>query len=112
MSALRAVNLGVRFFLEMAALASFAYWGGTLPASSLIRIAAAVALPLVVAIFWGLFVSPKARIATGRLGRAGLGLIVFLAGALAVFDRGHGSMAQVFAAVAIVSSLLVYALPQ
>jgi uncharacterized protein DUF2568 len=112
MAALRAINLGVRFLLELAALTSFAYWGGTLPATSLIRIIAAITLPLIVAVFWGFFVAPKARIPTGRLGRAGLGLIVFLAGAAALFDRGHGSIAQAFAAVAIVSSLVVYALPQ
>jgi hypothetical protein len=112
MAALRVINLGVRFFLEIAALATFAYWGATLPASALIRIAAAVALPLTVAGFWGLFIAPKARIPTGRLGRAGLGLIVFLAAAAALFTRSHGALAQAFAAVAIISSLVVYALPQ
>jgi hypothetical protein len=112
MTALRVINLAVRFFLELAALAAFAYWGATLPASSLIRVAAAVTLPLVVGAFWGLFVAPKARIQTGRLGRAGLGLIVFLAAAAALFNRGHSTVGQAFAAVSIVSSLLVYALPQ
>ena len=112
MAALRAINLGVRFFLELAALAAFAYWGATLSASSLSRIAAALALPVAVGVIWGLFISPKARVPTGRLGRAGLGLVVFLAAAMALFDRGHAAAAQAFAAVAIMSSLVVYALPQ
>ena len=112
MAALRVINLGVRFLLELAALAVAAYWGATLQASAERRWTAALILPLAIALFWGAFVSPKARFPTGRLGRAGLGLLIFLAAATALFDRGHVASAQAFAAVALVSSLLVYALPQ
>jgi hypothetical protein len=112
MATLRVINLGVRFMLELAALASVAYWGWNLRGSTALRIAAGVVLPLLVAVFWGLLVSPKARLGTGRLGRAGLGLLVFLTAALALFDRGHSGLALAFASVASLSSLLVYALPQ
>jgi hypothetical protein len=109
---LRAINLGVRFLLELASLAAFAYWGATLPRSFPTRVAIAVGLPLIVAIFWGVFVSPKARIPTGRFGRAGLGLVVFLASAGTLRDRGHPSLAATFAVIAVVSSVLVSFLPQ
>ena len=112
MAALRVINLGVRFLLELAALAIAAYWGATLQTSVERRWAVALVLPLAIAFVWGAFVSPKARFPTGRLGRAGLGLVVFLAAAAALFDRGHVVSAQAFASVALVSSLLVYALPQ
>jgi hypothetical protein len=112
MTALRVINLGVRFLLELAALGSFAYWGATLPAGIVVRSAAAVALPLGVAILWGIFISPKARIPTGRLGRSGLGLVVFLAAAAALQTRGLTAYALMFAAIATVSSVLLYLLPQ
>jgi uncharacterized protein DUF2568 len=109
---LRAINLGIRFLLELAALACAAYWGWTLSTGTGLRVAAAIGLPFLVAGAWGLFISPKARFPTGRLGRASLGLFVFLAAALALFDRGQVQLALGFACVAIISSLVVYALPQ
>jgi hypothetical protein len=112
MAVLRVTNLGVRFCLELAALATFAYWGATLPGGVALRTAVAVALPVAVAVLWGLFISPKARFPTGRLGRAGFGLIVFLASAGALAARGYATPAMTFAAVAVVSSVLVYFLPQ
>jgi hypothetical protein len=111
LSALRIVNLGVRFTLEIVSLGVFVYWGAGLHASAIARGAAAIALPLAVATFWGVFVSPKARIPTGRLGRAALGLIVFLAACAALRDRGYPGLAGALAAVSVVSSILTYALP-
>lgn len=112
MATLRVINLGVRFFLELAALASIAYWAGALQAPLPLRIVLAVGAPLVIAFLWALFISPKARFSTGRIGQSGLGLIVFLAAAAALFARGQTSLAIAFASTAVVSSVLVYALPQ
>ena len=104
--------LGVRFLLELASLGAFAYWGASLPARTMVRGVAAVGIPLAVALLWGVFISPKARIPTGHAGRAGLGLLVFLAAALALADRSHHVAAVAFAIVALGSSLLLYRLPQ
>jgi hypothetical protein len=111
-SALRLINLGVRFLLELGALAAFSYGGATARASGALRAALAVILPLIVALLWGLFISPNARYSTGRAGQVGLGVIVFLAAALLLRERGHATVAAAFAATAVVSSLLLYALPQ
>ena len=112
MATLRVVNLGVRFVLELVALAVFAYWGWTVRASTLLRVAMTIALPLLVATFWGIFIAPRARIPTGRLGQSGLGLVVFLAAAAALYSRGHALGAVLLAVVALVSSLFLYAFPQ
>ena len=111
-ASLRVINLGVRFLLELGALAAFGYWGATLRGSVALRALLVIVLPPAVALLWGLFVSPKARYSTGRPGQVGLGLIVFLVAALLLRERGHVAMAAVFAATAVVSSLLLYALPQ
>ena len=69
-------------------------------------------IPLAVALIWGLFISPKARYSTGRRGQAGLGLIVFLAAAFLLRERGQVVMGGVFAVTAMISSVLLYFLPQ
>ncbi len=112
MAVLRIINLGVRFLLELAALAAFGYWGATMRASGALRVVLAIGLPLAVAVLWGLFVSPKARYSTGRRGQVGLGLIVFLVAALLLRERGEATMAAVFAVTAVISSALLYVLPQ
>jgi len=112
MGGLRVINLTVRFLLELAALGAFGYWAANLDAPRGVRIVLAIAVPVAIAIFWGLFVSPKARFSTGRLGQVGLGLFVFLAAAAALFVRGQSTLGIAFAGVAVVSSALLYALPQ
>jgi hypothetical protein len=112
MSALRGINLGVRFLLELCALAAFGYWGATVRASIVLRALLAIVIPLGVALVWGLFISPKARYSTGRPGQVGLGLIVFLVAALALRERGQVALAASFAVIALVSSALLYVLPQ
>jgi Protein of unknown function (DUF2568). len=109
---LRLVNLAVRFFLELAALAAFAYAATTIDAPVAARAALAVLAPVSIAILWALFISPKARFSSGRLGQVGLGLIVFLSAATVLFLRGQSTFAIAFGVTAVVSSALLYALPQ
>ena len=112
MATLRVINLVVRFLLELAALAAFAYWAARLDVSRGMRVLLVILAPMVVAVFWGLFVSPKARFSTGRAGQIGLGLIVFLAASAALLVRGQAALGLAFACIAVVSSGLLYALPQ
>lgn len=112
MATLRVINLAVRFFLELAALAAFAYWSATLPAPTAVRVVFTIFAPIGVAFLWGMFISPKAPRSTGRAGQAGLGLVVFLAAAATLLDRGHVALAVAFGSIAVVSSLVLYALPQ
>src|SRR5689334_6956003 len=101
MNPLRLANLGVRFVLELAALAAAAYWGATAPVGGVGRVCLAIAAPALVAVVWGLFIAPKARIPTGLLGRAGLGFVVFSIAALALWARGQTSLAALFEGVAL-----------
>ena len=112
MNILRAANLTVRFALELGALGIAGYWGATIATGTLARTAAAVLLPILIALFWAAFVSPKAWMPTGTLGRAALGLGVFLAAGFLLINRQHAMLATVYIAVAVVSSVIVYALPQ
>ena len=112
MNILRAGNLALRFLLELSALAATAYWGATTATGHISQIALAFALPSLVAILWGLFVSPKARIPTGTLGRAFLGLIVFLIAAAALWSRDRTALAMIYGSLAVISSVLIFVWPQ
>ena len=107
MQALRALNLALRFFLELGALAAGAYWGATAPTSGAIRLFLAIAAPAAIALLWGLFISPKARFPTGLYGRGGLGFVVFSVAALALYARGQTQFAEVYWGLALVSSILL-----
>jgi len=112
MEALRVLNLGVRFVLELCALAAFGYWAATIPAAMTMRIIAASSAVIAVGLFWGAFVSPKARFPSGRFGPVVLGLLVFLGAAALLWRRHHTSLAGAYAVVAVVSSAVLFALPQ
>jgi hypothetical protein len=112
MDALRVSNLALRFLLELAALTTFGYWGATNGAGRVVSILLALGLPSIAAALWGLFISPKARFATGAFGRAFLGLLVFLLAAAALWSRGRIPLAATFASLAVVSSVLILIFPQ
>ena len=63
MAQLKAANLAARFLLELCMLAALGFTGFQLGEPLLLKLALAVLLPLIAAIVWGLFVSPRARIA-------------------------------------------------
>lgn len=100
-------NLVVRFGLELCLLGVAAWWGAERGGVPL-----AVAAPVLVAVAWGLFVSPKARVRVGEAGRAAVEAALFAGGALAVVDLGHAALGAAFALGALVSGVLERVLPQ
>jgi hypothetical protein len=112
MDLLRTTNLVLRFALEIGALVTAGYWGATISTGAMARTGAAIGLPTLVGFFWAAFVSPKAWMPTGPLGRAGLGLAVFAGAAALLINRQHVTLGTVYGTLAVVSSLVACALPQ
>jgi hypothetical protein len=110
LAALRAGNLAIKFALEIAAVAAFAYWGST-AGSGAAAVLLAIAAPLIAVILWGRFAAPRA---TRRLPlhlRAPFELAVFGLAALALLT-GSSAAAVAFASVFIVNSVLLTVLGQ
>jgi hypothetical protein len=103
----KSANLGLRFLLELSALAATSYWGFA-TASGVTQWVLGLGAPIAVAIVWGLFVSPKAKVALPHPARFAIELLVWAAAAAALVAAGHLVLGIVFATVAVVSGALNY----
>jgi hypothetical protein len=92
-------NLGLRFLLELAALAAVAWSGWQAGGSVAASLALAIALPIVVAVVWGAFVSPRARFDVPRPVWYGLQVVIFGAASLALASAWAPAAGIVFALV-------------
>jgi Protein of unknown function (DUF2568) len=100
----------LRFLLELGALAALAYWGFT-TGSGASAWALGLGAPLAAAVFWGLFVAPKARYPVADTGRALLGLVVFVPATAALADAGAPVVAAVFGGLAVLNAAVMLARP-
>lgn len=109
--AVRSANLAIKFGLELAALASFAYWGSTLPGAALSAIIA-VSAPVAMIVLWGTFAAPRARRRLSRDTRIPFELTVFALAAGALLASGEPALAVAFATSVAVNSILLTAFDQ
>ena len=104
---MKSANLGLRFLLELSALAATSYWGFA-TASGVTQWVLGLGAPIAVAVAWGLFVSPKAKVALPHPARFAIELMVWTAAAVALVAAGQVALGIVFATVALVSGALNY----
>ncbi|MFB6140240.1 MAG: YrdB family protein [Halosimplex sp.] len=100
--------LGVRFLLELGALAAVGYWGlrtGTGTAGY----ALAIGAPLALALAWGAFVSPKAPRRLPDPWRLGAELLAFGLATAALAAAGRPALAAGFALVALADEAVLVA---
>lgn len=105
MTVVRGVILTLRFLLELAMLAAFAYWGFWAGSRLWESILLAVAVPAVVAVVWGSFMSPKARFPLPRPWHALVEIVLFGLAAAALFVAGHLVIAVVLGVLAVLNEV-------
>jgi len=105
-SALRAANLAAKFALELAAIASFAYWGGTV-GSGAVSVAVAVAAPLIAILLWGRLAAPRSSRRLPTAARVPFELGVFALAALALSTAASAAAGIAFASAAVVNAVLL-----
>jgi hypothetical protein len=108
---LKASNLALKFFLELAAFAALAYWGTTV-GDGAVSVLLAVATPAVAIALWAVFAAPKSQRRLPRGPRVAFELAVFGLAALALLAAGSTGAAAVFAALALVNAALLAAWDQ
>ena len=107
MEALKGLNLGVRFLLELCMLAAVAFWGFKTQNSWLMKILLGIGLPVLIAILWGMFLAPRA---THRLSGApffALELALFSTGAFSLFAAGASTLGWVYTITLIINAILL-----
>ncbi|HZX08971.1 YrdB family protein [Kribbella sp.] len=102
----KAANLLLAFLVELLALGLFALWGWATGGTTATRILLAVGLPVIAAVLWGLFASPKAT--RGQVLRWTVKVLVFgLAGA-ALWSLGHPLLGVVFVVVVAANLAIIH----
>jgi uncharacterized protein DUF2568 len=101
----------LRFFLEVATLASVAYWGFS-EFGGVAQWLIGLGAPLLVAVVWGRFMSPKASHPTVDPVRLAIEFVVFGSGVAALFAADAAVPAIAFAVLAALHLALTFALGQ
>jgi hypothetical protein len=104
---LKAINAGLAFFLELAMLAAFGYWGFYGDKSLFVKWTLGIGLPVLTAVVWGMFLAPRAAYRLNSINGNLLSLILFLLAAAALFYTQHTLLAIVFASIAVVNRALI-----
>jgi Protein of unknown function (DUF2568) len=104
-------NDGLRFLLELSALAALAYWGFA-EFGGVVQWVVGLGAPLLAAAVWGAFVAPKASRPTVDPIRLFLEVVVFGSGVAALFAAERTALALVFAALVVVHLALTFVLGQ
>lgn len=103
-----AVNLAIRFLLELAAVAAVVYWGWRLGGEGLAGLALGLALAAVLVLVWWRLIAPKARgpISTDMRPLIGSGILLLAAGALGL--AGQPFLAAILAGAVVVNTVVMY----
>ena len=111
MEGLKAANLGLKFLLELAAIAAFAYWGAS-HSPVVLALILAIALPALFIAAWGIWAAPRSRRRLPRETRVPFELGCFALAAVALIGAGATVAGVAFAVVAAVNAALLAAFGQ
>jgi hypothetical protein len=108
---LKAANDGLRFVLELCALAALAHWGWH-AASGALQIVLAVGAPALMIVVWGRYMSPKAPHRAEDPVRIVLELVIFGAAVAGLFASGEPALGAAMAAAVTLHLALTFPLRQ
>ena len=103
-------SLALQFLLELAALAALGYWGSTSGDGTFAHVALAIAAPVLAAVVWGMFGSPKAPFHLRGARRLVLEVVFFGSATAALFASRQPVLGAVFAVTVVVNVALLHAL--
>jgi hypothetical protein len=105
---IKGANLLLRFLLELCALGALGYWGFKTGSATITKVVLGVGAPLVAAVVWGTFLSPRAPIQLHWVVVLVLQALVFASAAAGLVSTGHRSLAIVFGVIVVINAILMY----
>jgi hypothetical protein len=107
---MRAANLGLRFALELAAIAALVTFGFSLEASTAVQVLLALMGAGLFIAVWGRWCAPQSDHRLADPARLALEVVVFAASAAALAAAGEPVLATVFAGLVILNEVLLWIL--
>jgi hypothetical protein len=108
MEPLKGINLLVRFLLELSMLAAVGYWGFKTNSNWAMKLIFGIGLPILTAVLWGLFVAPKATYLLHGVSRLAVELLLFGAGAVALFASSKANLGWIYIAILAINEVLLF----
>lgn len=108
MALVMALNLGVRFLLELCILGAVGYWGFANHLSWLAKAGWGIGTPLLIAVLWGSFGAPKAARPLHGLPLLLFELIIFGAAPVALVAAQQPTLATAFVIVYALNKILLF----
>ncbi len=107
MTVIKALNLAVRFFLEISALVALGYWGFHAGSTLALKILLGLGISLLAAFLWGVFASPKASIPLKPPLSYLFELIWFGCAVVALSSLGQTILAFILYAIFLINRVLI-----
>jgi Protein of unknown function (DUF2568) len=103
---MRALSLALKFVLELAAFAAFAYCGAS-AGSGAVSVVLAIAAPAVAIVLWGLLAAPRSKRRLPSAARIPFELSVFASAIVALLLAGAPIAAAVLTMLVVMSTALL-----
>src|SRR3954451_13717807 len=108
MEAIKAINLGLAFVLELVMIAALGYWGFQASDNILIRLLLGIGAPLIAILIWAKYNAPKSATRLQGWRRTVLELAIFAVAAVALVAAGQPGLAVAFMVIVIINQVLMY----
>jgi len=108
MMIIKSLNLSLRFLLELFALAAIGYWGFITGKGIIMKSVLGIGLPLVLAVVWGIFGSPKALIKLPTSLHLLIEVVIFVLPTVALYTVGKVNLAWGYGLVAVINRTLMF----
>lgn len=112
MEIIKAINLVAAFFLEIAMVISFAYFGFHYPENMVMKYSLMIGLATGAIILWGYFAAPKSKHRLQQSARVLFCLSMFGSSIFLLNLTGKTMLAAIFAIMVIMNQLLLFILKQ
>ena len=108
MEIIKYANLALRFLLELCALAAIGLWGFQIGQGTLMKFGLGIGAPLLAAVVWGAFVSPRAAVPVPLAVWLLLQALIFGLAIAGLIATGHQTLAWIFVLAVVINSILLY----
>lgn len=105
---LQSANLALRFILELCGLVAVGYWGFLAIGSGLKKFTLGIGSPLLIAVIWGMFGSPKALVKLSTHWHLLLEIVIFGLPAIALYVTGNKRLALIYGLLVVFNRMMMF----